>query len=202
MRCSTDGSRVELSSCRRQPDQHDALLTTADMRVRPRELTKDATPKTRSGKASSEDQRHRPHPRRARTHRRPCRTATPDRSPLPSSGRRNRESDGGHRAMRARRRVDRRDAPLVETASVARRRQRASNQNPGLRSTHCPNTEPRQDDVALHDSQRHGCQRHGAALTRRSFLRRAAFRTGSWATLRSRLPPSRPYGSERPCRWC
>jgi hypothetical protein len=138
---------------------------------------------------------------RPQIHLRPCRTAPPGRSPLPSSGGRNQESDGSDRTMRARRSVDRRDAPLVETAYVARRRQRASNQNPGLRSAHCPNTEPRQDGGALHDSQRHGAalrtaRSHGAAL------HSAALHMGSSAALRSRLPPSRPCGSERPCRWC
>ncbi len=126
------------------------------------------------------------------TDRKRWRIAIPDRSPLPLRCGRNRDSDGAGRGEKSALErswstpAARRAPALAETVSVARPRQRASNENPGPRSTHRPNTEPRQDDGALHDSQRHG----------------AAFHTAKLAALRSRLPRSRRYGCERPCRWC
>jgi hypothetical protein len=100
-------------------------------------------------------------------------------------------------------------AGLVENAGVARLRRRASNENTVPletvpRSKQCPNTEPRQDDGALHDSRRHGAAlSHSATLSHgAAFPRTQPSHTAPLAALRSRLPPSRPYGCERPCRWC
>jgi hypothetical protein len=130
------------------------------------------------------------------TDRKPCDSATPGRSPLPLRRGRNRDSDrGGRGEKNALERgsstpAARRDTALVGTAGVARPRRRASNESAGPRSKHCPNTEPRHGDGALHTTANemaqlsHGRLSHGRAA------------------LRSRLPPSRRYGCERPCRWC
>jgi hypothetical protein len=150
------------------------------------------------------------------TDRKPWRIAIPGRSPLPLRRGRNQDSDGGGRGEKnplgrgsSRCTCRRAAAGLVENAGVARLRRRASNENTVPletvpRSKQCPNTEPRQDDGALHDSRRHGAAlSHSATLSHgAAFPRTQPSHTAPLAALRSRLPPSRPYGCERPCRWC
>ncbi len=177
----------------------------------------------RTGENSRHGQRHPSHPRHARKpiaspgasrfpvdHLCPCGAEGTGIRTEVAGARKNALERGSSRcSLLSSRCSSRRDAGLVENAGVARLRQRASNENTVPletvpRSKQCPNTEPRQDDGALHDSQRHGAAlSHSATLSHgAAFPRTQPLHTAPLAALRSRLPPSRPYGCERPCRWC